>query len=366
MKTLTRLFATSLLAGSLLSPAVQARTGELHVYNWSDYITDQALTDFKAQTQIKLSYDVFDTNEALESKLLAGRSGYDVVVPSNMFLAKQVQAGVFLKLDRSKLPNWQHLDPKLMQLLQENDPGNEHAVPYMYGTVIMGYNVDKVKEALGDQAPVDSWDLIFKKEYASKLAKCGITLLDSPAEIIPIALNYLGLPPNSTNPADYEKAKELLLSVRPYIRYFHSSKYMNDIANGDICVAVGYSGSFYQFGNIAKDAGNGVKVAMRQPREGAPIWFDMLAIPKDAPNVDEAYQFINFLLQPKVIAPISDKTGYPNPNKEGIGLVKSEIRDNPDLVPTAEGMAHLFPLKPLPAKAERARTRIWTTIKSGV
>lgn len=338
MKTLTRLFATSLLAGSLLSPAVQARTGELHVYNWSDYITDQALTDFKAQTQIKLSYDVFDTNEALESKLLAGRSGYDVVVPSNMFLAKQVQAGVFLKLDRSKLPNWQHLDPKLMQLLQENDPGNEHAVPYMYGTVIMGYNVDKVKEALGDQAPVDSWDLIFKKEYASKLAKCGITLLDSPAEIIPIALNYLGLPPNSTSPADYEKAKELLLSVRPYIRYFHSSKYMNDIANGDICVAVGYSGSFYQFGNIAKDA----------------------------PNVDEAYQFINFLLQPKVIAPISDKTGYPNPNKEGIGLVKSEIRDNPDLVPTAEGMTHLFPLKPLPAKAERARTRIWTTIKSGV
>ncbi|WP_236757945.1 polyamine ABC transporter substrate-binding protein [Aeromonas cavernicola] len=346
-------------------PGALAATGELRVYNWSDYITPQALTDFKNQTGIKLTYDVFDTNEALEAKLLAGRSGYDVVVPSNTFLAKQVQAGVFLTLDRSKLPNWQYLDPTLMALLQENDPGNQHAIPYMYGTVILGYNVDKVQAVLGDSAPVDSWDLIFKQEYASKLAKCGIAFIDSPSDIIPIALNYLKLSPNSTKVADYEQAKALLLSVRPYIRYFHSSKYMNDIASGDICVAIGYSGSFYQFGNVAKDANNGVQVAMRQPKEGAPIWFDMLAIPKDAPDVDEAYQFINYLLQPAVIAPISDKTGYPNPNKEGIKQVKSEIRDNPDLVPSAANMARLFPLKPLPAKVERVRTRIWNTIKSG-
>ena len=292
-------------------------------------------------------------------------SGYDLVSPSNHFLPRLIKAGAIQELDRSKLPNWQHLDPKLMQLLQENDPGNEHAVPYMYGTVIMGYNVDKVKEALGDQAPVDSWDLIFKKEYASKLAKCGITLLDSPAEIIPIALNYLGLPPNSTNPADYEKAKELLLSVRPYIRYFHSSKYISDLANGNICVAFGYSGDVFQAANRAKEAKNGVTVDMRLPKEGAPIWFDMLAIPKDSTNVKEAHAFINYLLKPEVIAQVSDYVGYANPNPGSDALMEQSIRTNEAVYPPQAVLDRTFVNFELPPKVQRLMTRSWTKVKTG-
>ncbi|WP_223460890.1 polyamine ABC transporter substrate-binding protein [Pseudomonas sp. GL-RE-19] len=364
MNRLKRFIAPALCA-ALLSGAVQAEQRTLRVYNWSDYITPEALNNFKRDTQTQLVYDIFDTNEALEAKLLTGNSGYDVVVPSNMFLAKQIQADVFQELDRSKLPNWQHLDPKLMKLLEATDPGNKHAVPYMYGTVLIGFNPAKVKAVLGDNAPVDSWDLIFKEENISKLKQCGVALLDSPGEIMPIALHYLGLPPNSTDPKDYEKAEALLLKIRPYIAYFHSSKYMTDIANGDICVAVGYSGSFYQFGNRAKEAGNGVVVDMRLPKEGAPIWFDMLAIPKGTKNPEDAHAFINYLLRPEVIAPISDLVGYPNPNKDATGLVAAEIRNNPNLYPTAEAQTRLYILEPLPHTVERARTRAWTKIKSG-
>src|SRR5690606_1620666 len=218
---------------------------------WFDYITPETLTKFKQDSGIKLTYDIFDTNEALEAKLLTGNSGYDLVVPSNVFLAKQIEAGVFQKLDRSKLPNWQHLDPQLMKLIEANDRGNQYAVPYMYGTVLIGFNPAKVKAALGDDAPLDSWDLIFKEENIAKLQQCGVALLDSPSEILPLALHYLGLPPNSKEPADYAKAEQLLSKIRPHVRYFHSSKYMSDIANGEICVAVGYSGSFSQAANNA-------------------------------------------------------------------------------------------------------------------
>lgn len=260
------------LCAALLSVGANAEERTLRVYNWFDYITPKALEDFKAQnSQTKLVYDIFDTNEALEAKLLTGNSGYDVVVPSNVFLAKQIEAGVFQPLDRSKLPNWNHLDPKLMKLIEANDPGNKFAVPYMYGTILIGFNPAKVKAALGDNAPVDSWDLIFKEENISKLKQCGVALLDSPSEILPLALQHLSLDPNSKKPADYAKAEALLMKIRPYITYFHSSKYMADIANGDICVAVGYSGSFSQAANRAKEAKNGVVVDMRLPKEGAPI-----------------------------------------------------------------------------------------------
>ena len=353
------------LCGLTLAGTVQAADRELKVYNWFDYITPETLTKFKQDSGIKLTYDIFDTNEALEAKLLTGNSGYDLVVPSNVFLAKQVEAGVFQKLDRSKLPNWQHLDPQLMKLIEANDPGNQYAVPYMYGTVLIGFNPDKVKAALGADAPVDSWDLIFKEENIAKLKDCGVALLDSPSEILPLALRYLGLPPNSTEPADYAKAEQLLSKIRPHVRYFHSSKYMSDIANGEICVAVGYSGSFSQAANNAKQANNGVTVDMRLPKEGAPIWFDMMAIPKDAKNIDEAHAFINFLLQPQVIAPISDFVGYPNPNKDATALVAESIRNNPNLYPTAEAMQKLYTLEPLPRAAERARTRAWSKIKTG-
>lgn len=353
------------LCGLTLAGTAQAADRELKVYNWFDYITPETLTQFKQDSGIKLTYDIFDTNEALEAKLLTGNSGYDLVVPSNVFLAKQVEAGVFQKLDRSKLPNWQHLDPQLMKLIEANDPGNQYAVPYMYGTVLIGFNPDKVKAALGDNAPVDSWDLIFKEENIAKLKDCGVALLDSPSEILPLALHYLGLPPNSTEPGDYAKAEQLLSKIRPHVRYFHSSKYMSDIANGEICVAVGYSGSFSQAANNAKQANNGVTVDMRLPKEGAPIWFDMMAIPKDAKNIDEAHAFINYLLQPQVIAPISDFVGYPNPNKDATALVAESIRNNPNLYPTAEAMQKLYTLEPLPRAAERARTRAWSKIKTG-
>ncbi|WP_264310978.1 polyamine ABC transporter substrate-binding protein [Pseudomonas putida] len=366
MTRLKRLLAP-LIAATLCTGALQAQAaqGTLRVYNWFDYITPQTLVDFQKDSGVKLIYDIFDTNEALEAKLLTGNSGYDVVVPSNVFLAKQIEAGVFQPLDRSKLPNWQHLDPALMKLIEANDPGNKFAVPYMYGTVLIGFNPAKVKAALGENAPVDSWDLIFKEENIAKLKQCGVALLDSPSEILPLALQYLGLPPNSEKPADYKKAEDLLLKIRPHVTYFHSSKYMADIANGDICVAVGYSGSFSQAANRARDANNGVVVDMRLPKEGAPIWFDMLAIPKNAANPEDAHTFINYLLRPEVIAPISDFVGYPNPNKDATDKVSPAIRNNPNLYPTAEAMAKLYTLKPLPRDAERVRTRAWTRIKSG-
>jgi putrescine transport system substrate-binding protein len=373
MNTIKHLLAVAVCGATLLATTAQAQTPEpatgkqreLRVYNWADYILPSVPKEFAANTGIKLTWDVFDSNEALEAKLLTGRSGYDLVVPSNNFLETQIKADVYQKLDKSKLPNWQHLDEGLMQLMSANDPGNQYAVPYMYGTVLIGFNPDKVKAVLGDDAPVDSWDLIFKEENISKLKQCGVAMLDSPGDILPIALHYLGLDPNSSKPEDYEKAGALMLKIRPHIAYFHSAKYMTDIANGDICVAIGYSGSFYQFANRAKEAGNGVVVDWRLPKEGAPLWYDSFAIPKSAANVAEAHEFLNNLLKPKVIAPISDFLGYPNPNKDAMPLVGPEISANTGLTPTAEAQKTLYVLQPLPQKIERVRTRVWNTIKSG-
>ncbi|WP_369958387.1 polyamine ABC transporter substrate-binding protein [Pseudomonas benzenivorans] len=369
MNRFTRTLTAGLCAGALLGGLGQAlaadKPRELRVYNWADYMLPSVPKAFQAKSGIQLTWDLFDTNEALEAKLLTGNSGYDLVVPSNTFLDTQIRAGVFQKLDKAKLPNWRHLDPGLLQLMTANDPGNQYAVPYMYGTVLLGFNPDQVKAALGEDAPVNSWDLIFKEENAAKLAQCGVTLLDSPSEMLPIALHYLGLDPASTRREDYDKATELLLKIRPHVRYFHSAKYMTDIANGNICVAVGYSGSFYQFANRAKEAGNGVVIDWRLPKEGAPLWFDSFAIPASAQNVEEAHEFLNNLLDPQVVAPISTFLGYPNPNKSSMPLVSAEIRDNPDLTPTAEAQKTLYVLKPLPQKAERLRTRAWTRIKSG-
>jgi putrescine transport system substrate-binding protein len=364
-KAIPPLLGATLCAATLPASAAEAPVRELRVYNWADYMLPEVPKEFAKTSGIKLTWDLFDTNEALEAKLLAGNSGYDLVVPSNTFLDVQIKAGVFQKLDKAKLPNWQHLDPNLLQLMSANDPGNAHAVPYMYGTVLIGYNPDKVKAALGDNAPVDSWDLVFKPENMEKLKACGVAMLDTPTDVLPIALDYLGLDPNSANPADYDKAAELLLQIRPYVAYFHSAKYMTDIANGDICVAVGYSGSFYQFANRAKEAGNGVVVKWKLPKEGAPLWYDSFAIPADAQNVEEAHAFLNHLLEPKVVAPISDFLGYPNPNKDAMPLVSAAIRDDVDLAPPAEAQKNLYVLKPLPQKIERVRTRIWSKIKTG-
>ncbi|MBD9483205.1 polyamine ABC transporter substrate-binding protein [Pseudomonas sp. PDM14] len=365
MKKTHRLIAAALCGTALLTGLATAAERELRVYNWADYIAPEVPKDFAKKTGIKLTWDTFETNEALEAKLLTGNSGYDLVVPSNQFLDTQIKAGVFQKLDKSQLPNWKNLDPELLKLLETNDPGNQYGVPYMYGTVLIGFNPDKVKAALGEDAPVNSWDLVFKPENMEKLKSCGVAMLDSPTEILPIALHYLGLDPNSADPKDYDKAAELLLKVRPYVKYFHSAKYMTDIANGDICVAIGYSGSFYQFANRAKEAGNGVVVKWKLPKEGAPIWFDTFAIPKSSKNVAEAHEFLNNLMDPAVIAPVSDFLGYPNPNTPSMQMVSKEISADPDLTPTAEAQKLLYVVQPLPQKIERVRTRAWTKIKTG-
>ena len=311
-------------AGLTLAVSVQA-AGTVHIYNWSDYIGETTLADFQKETGIKPVYDVFDSNETLEGKLLAGRTGYDVVVPSNHFLGKQIKAGAFQKLDKSQLTNYSNLDPVLLKRLEQNDPGNQYAVPYLWGTNGIGYNVDKVKAVLGVDK-IDSWDVVFEPENIKKLHSCGVAFLDSADEMMPTVLNYMGLNANSTNPEDYKKAEAKLLAVRPYVTYFHSSKYIADLANGDICVAIGFSGDMFQAKARAAEASKGMNIAYSIPKEGGALWFDMLAIPKDAANVKEAHAFINYLLKPEVIAQVSDYVGYANPNPGSDKLMEQSIR----------------------------------------
>lgn len=361
-------FAKTLIAlalGGAVAGAAQAEDKVLHVYNWSDYIAEDTLENFTKETGIKVVYDVFDSNEVLEAKLLAGSSGYDVVVPSNPFLAKQIKAGVFQKLDKSKLTNWDNLDADLLKALQPSDPGNLYGVPYMWGTIGIGYNVDKVKAILGENAPVDSWDLVFKPENIEKLKECGVSFLDSPTEILPAAMNYLGYAPDSTKTEELKKAEELFMQIRPNIAYFHSSKYISDLANGNICVAIGYSGDIYQAKSRAEEAANGVTIKYQIPKEGAGTFFDMLAIPADAKNVDEAHTFINYLLKPEVIASITNYVQFPNGNAAATPLVDDSIRLDPGVYPTKEVLQKLYTFPDLDAKTQRAMTRSWTRIKSG-
>ncbi|MGK9066323.1 polyamine ABC transporter substrate-binding protein [Stutzerimonas chloritidismutans] len=354
----------SLIAAIAVSGAVSAQAASVHIYNWSDYIGETTLEEFEKETGIKPVYDVFDSNETLEGKLLAGRTGYDVVVPSNHFLGKQIKAGAFQKLDKSKLPNWENLDPALLKQLEKNDPGNAYAAPYLWGTNGIGYNVEQVTSALGIEK-VDSWAVIFEPENAKKLAGCGIALLDSADEMIPAMLNYLGLDPNSENPEDYAKAEAKLLEIRPYVRYFHSSKYVSDLANGNICIAAGFSGDVFQAAARADEAGKGIDIAYSIPKEGGNLWFDMLAIPADAQNVDEAHTFINYLLKPEVIASVSDYVGYANPNVKADTVMDQEVRNDPAVYPPQAVLDRLYVSAELPPKVMRLMTRSWTKVKSG-
>ncbi|WP_017475249.1 polyamine ABC transporter substrate-binding protein [Pseudomonas sp. PAMC 26793] len=333
------------------------------VYNWTDYIGETTLADFQAKTGIKVIYDVFDSNETLEGKLLAGRTGYDVVVPSNHFLARQVKAGAFLKLDRSQLPNFKNLDPKLLKLLEKNDPGNEHSVPYLWGTNGIGYNVDKVKQVLGIDH-IDSWAVLFEPENIKKLHECGVAFLDSADELFPAILNYMGKDPRSENPEDYKQAEAKLLTLRPYITYFHSSKYISDLANGDICVAFGYSGDVFQAANRAQEAKNGVNIAYSIPKEGSNLWFDLLAIPADAANPKAAHAFINYLLDPEVIAKVSASVGYANPNPAAKAFMAPELVNNPEIYPSQAVLDKLYiSTTPTPA-VMRLMTRSWSKVKT--
>ncbi len=358
-------FRKAMLAGAGLTLAISVQAAPtVHIYNWSDYIGQTTLADFEKATGIKPVQDVFDSNETLEGKLLAGRTGYDVVVPSNHFLGKQIKAGAFQKLDKSLLPNYSNLDPELMKRLEKNDPGNQYAVPYLWGTNGIGYNVEKVKAVLGTDK-IDSWAMLFEPENIKKLSKCGVAFLDSADEMLPAVLNYMGRDPNSTNPKDYADAEKKLLAVRPYVTYFHSSKYISDLANGDICVAAGFSGDVFQAKSRAEEAGKGVDVAYVIPKEGGNLWFDMLAIPKDSTNVKEAHAFINYLLQPEVIAQVSDYVGYANPNLKAGDLMDQSVRTDEAVYPPQEVLDKLYVNSELPPKVQRLMTRSWTKVKSG-
>jgi len=358
---------TLALAAALLVGAstVMAAEPVVRIYNWFDYIGPDTLKTFKQETGIEPKYDVYDSNEVLEAKLLSGRSGYDLVVPSDSFLPNYMKAQVFQKLDKNLLPNWKNLNPELLKVLAAKDPGNQYVVPYMWGTNGIAYNVDKVKAILGDDAPLDSWDLLFKPEILAKLKQCGVAYLDAPTEVIPEVLQYLGLSPNSHNPADYKKAEEHLNKLRPSITYFSSSKFVTDLANGDICVALAWSGGAMQAAARAKEANNGIHIEYRIPKEGTAAWFDVLAIPKDAQNIEQAHAFLNYLLRPEVVAPISDYVAYANPNQAADGLISADLRNNPNVYPPAEVQAKLYSVEMLPPALERLRTRTWTKVKTG-
>ncbi|QQX58651.1 polyamine ABC transporter substrate-binding protein [Pseudomonas chlororaphis] len=359
------LFRKAMLVGAGLTLAVSAYAAPtVHIYNWSDYIGQSTLADFEKATGIKPLYDVFDSNETLEGKLLAGRTGYDVVVPSNHFLGKQIKAGAFQKLDKAQLPNYSNLDPVLLKRLEKNDPGNQYAVPYLWGTNGIGYNVEKVKAALGVDK-IDSWAMLFEPENIKKLSSCGVAFLDSADEMLPAVLNYMGLDPNSQNPDDYKKAEAKLLAVRPYVTYFNSSKYISDLANGEICVAAGFSGDVFQAKARAAEAGKGIEIAYMIPKEGGNLWFDMLAIPKDAGNVKQAHAFINYLLKPEVIAQVSDSVGYANPNPKAGELMDQSVRKDEAVYPAQEIVDKLYVNSELPPKIQRLMTRSWTKVKSG-
>ena len=341
----------------------------LHVYNWSDYMDEGPggpVSVFEKQTGIDVTYDVFDSNEVLEAKLLAGKTGYDIVFPSNNFIGRQIDAGVFKQLDRSKLKNYKHLDKGILKVLESVDPGNKFSIPYMWGTTGIGYNVKKVQAAFGGKAPLDSWDLVFKPENAAKLKACGLVLLDDPSEILSVALHYLGKNPNSMDSKDYtDAALSMLKSIRPSIKYFHSSQYINDLANGDICAVVGWSGDILQARDRADEAKAGVEIAYSIPKEGAATWFDMIAIPADADNVDNAHKFLDFLMDPKVIAGITNYVSYPNGNADAMPYVDEAIRNDKAIYPSAETMKGLFTMKVMPPKISRVRNRVWTKLKTG-
>ena len=352
------------IASTMAFPALAADK-ELHVYNWSDYIAEDTIAKFEAATGIDVTYDVYDSNEVLEAKLLAGGSGYDIVVPTSQFLQRQIAAGVYQPLDKSKLPNLKNMDPELMKQAAAYDPDNAHSVIYMWGTTGIGYNVDAVKERLGEDAPTDSWALVFDPEVTAKLKDCGITMLDSATDMLPSALAYLGLEPTSSDPDDLQKAAEVIAAVRPDVRYFHSSQYISDLANGEVCVSVGYSGDVFIAADRADEAENGIEIAYTVPKEGAQQWFDMMAIPADAPNPDAALQFMNFIMDPQITADITNYVWYANANKASMPMVDPEIRDDPAIFPPPEVLANLFPTVLRDAKTDRLLTRLWTRVRTG-
>jgi putrescine transport system substrate-binding protein len=360
----TVVYSAVSLAAATFAFVAHAQERVVNVLNWSDYIDDSLIAEFTEKTGIRVVYDVFDSNEILETRLLAGGSGYDVVVPTGSFLSRQIQAGVFQKLQKDKLPNLSNMWDVVTTRTDKYDPGGEYSINYMWGTVGIGYNVQKVAEILGTEK-IDSWDVLFKPENAEKFASCGIYMLDSPSDVIPIVLNYLGFDPNSHEPDEIAKAEELLLSIRPSIRKFHSSEYINALANGDICMAVGWSGDVLQARDRAAEADQGVTVAYVAPKEGTQMWFDQMAIPADAPNVEEAHEFLNFIMEPEVIAKATNYVYFANGNLASQEFIDDEVINDPAIYPDKAALETLFTHIPYDSRTQRVITRTWTKVVTG-
>ena len=353
------------MAAAIAFAGSAAPAQEVHVYNWSDYIDESLLTKFEQETGLKLVYDVFDSNEVLETKMLAGGSGYDVVVPSGGFLQRQITAGAFQKLDMSKLPNAVNLWDVIKERTAQYDPGNEYSVNYMWGTTGIGVNVGKVREVLGDDAPIGSLALIFDPANMEKLAACGVHFLDAPTEMIPAALTWLGEDPDSKDPEVIARTEAVFTAIRPYVQKFHSSEYINALANGEICVAFGWSGDILQARDRADEADNGVEIAYNAPSEGALMWFDQLAIPVDAPNPDGAHKFLNFMMDAENMAAASNYVYYANGNLASQPFLEEDVIGDPAIYPDEETLKNLYTTSPYPLKVQRVVTRLWTRIKSG-
>ena len=360
-----KVLAAALTVSALSFPALADEEKVLNVYNWSDYIAPDTLEKFTAETGIKVNYDVYDTNETLDAKLRAGKSGYDVVFPSaSPFLAQQIKANIFRPLDIPKLKNYGSLDPAVMKTLGTvADPGNKFAVPYMIAATGIGYNVDKVKKAAPD-APLDSWKLVFDPAVMAKLKGCGVSFLDTPTEAFAGVLTYLGKDGASQSMDDLKLAADTVAKVRPFVKYFHSSKYINDLANGDTCVAHGYAGDLVQARNRAREANKGVTINIIIPKEGAVVNIDSAAIPADAPHPENALKFIDFLMRPDIIAAVSNTTGYANAIPEAKPLMNKDIASDPAIYPSAEVLAKEFQVPPATPAFERERNRAWTKVKT--
>ena len=346
-----------------LTPAMAERV--VNFYNWSDYIDPTVIDDFSKATGIAVKYDTFDSNDILETKLLAGKSGYDLVVPTGYFLQRQIKAGVFQKLDKAKLPNLANAWDDIAKRLSTYDPGNQYAVNYMWGTTGIGYNARKAAAILGPAAGVDSWDVVFRPDIIAKFKDCGIHMLDSSDDVLSAALHFLALDPDSDKPAELEKAAELLVKVRPYVRKFHSSEYLNALATGEICLVLGFSGDIKQAQKRAAEAKNGVEIGYAIPKEGAQLWFDNLAIPKDAKNVAEAHELVNFLLEPQIAARNTNFIAYANGNAASRAFIDKAILDDRGVYPDAAMMARLYTIGAHDQKTQRLMNRLWTKIKTG-
>src|SRR6476660_414010 len=368
LKTAARRVLASAAAFAVASGALAADSKVLNVYNWSDYIADDTIKNFEKETGIKVNYDNYDTNEVLQAKLVAVQTWYDGVVPGAHFAKTQIEGGLLQKLDRSKLTNWNNLDPALLKQLETVDPGNQYLVDWLWGFVTVGINKDKVKAALGNlPMPENAWSLIFDPKYASKLKSCGINFLDSASEVLPVAMLFVGKPVYSTNATDYDVAAKMLQSVRPYVTRFSSSGYINDLAGGSLCAVMGYSGDI----NIAR--ARALEASPKQPaaiealipKGGATLFFDSMAIPKDAKNVANAHLFINYILRPEVAAALTNKVFYANPNAASLKFVKKDVASHPTIFLSDADKARMTPPDALPQAIRRVQTRVFTNFKAG-